>query len=152
MLKVVLLEKIKKNWDIGSIVSVKNGFARNFLIPSNKAKIATKQNIEEISLKKASLEAKDQEFKQKQEKIAEKIKSLTYTKEIASKDNGELFGSISVGDIFTYLKDQDLNIEKKMIKLGEKIKISGNHNVEIDLHPELSCTLNIEILSPKSSS
>jgi large subunit ribosomal protein L9 len=62
MLKVVVLEKIKKNWDIGSVVSVKNGFARNYLIPTGKAKIATKDNIEDIMKKKASLEEKDKEF------------------------------------------------------------------------------------------
>ena len=80
-----------------------------------------------------------------------KINSLTFTKEIAAKDNGELFGSISITDVASFLAEQEISVEKKMIKLGEKIKISGNHKVEIDLHPEISCSLNIEILSPKSS-
>ena len=152
MLKVVLLEKIKKNWEIGSVVSVKNGFARNFLIPKNKAKIATKENIKIISTQKLSLQEKDKEFKKNQELISEKIHSLSFQKEIAAKDNGELFGSISILDIYNYLNQEGITIEKKMIKLGERIKISGNHKVEIDLHPEISCSLNIEILSPKTSS
>ena len=151
MLKVVVLEKIKKNWDIGSVVSVKNGFARNYLIPTGKAKIATKDNIEDIMKKKASLEEKDKEFIKKQEVISEKINGLTFTKEIAAKDNGELFGSISIWDISSFLLEQGISVEKKMIKLGEKIKTSGNHKVDIDLHPEISCSLNIDILSPKSS-
>jgi large subunit ribosomal protein L9 len=151
MLKVVVLEKIKKNWDIGSVVSVKNGFARNYLIPTGKAKIATKDNIEDIIKKKASLEEKDKEFIKNQEVISEKINGLTFTKEIAAKDNGELFGSISIGDISSFLLEQGISVEKKMIKLGEKIKTSGNHKVDIDLHPEISCSLNIDILSPKSS-
>ena len=151
MLKVVELEKIKKNWDIGSVVSVKNGFARNYLIPTGKAKIATKDNIEDIMKKKASLEEKDKEFIKNQEVISEKINGLTFTKEIAAKDNGELFGSISIGDISSFLLEQGISVEKKMIKLGEKIKTSGNHKVDIDLHPEISCSLNIDILSPKSS-
>jgi large subunit ribosomal protein L9 len=151
MLKVVVLEKIKKNWDIGSVVSVKNGFARNYLIPTGKAKIATKDNIEDIMKKKASLEDKDKEFIKNQEVISEKINGLTFTKEIAAKDNGELFGSISIGDISSFLLEQGISVEKKMIKLGEKIKTSGNHKVDIDLHPEISCSLNIDILSPKSS-
>ena len=151
MLKVVVLEKIKKNWDIGSVVSVKNGFARNYLIPTGKAKIATKDNIEDIIKKKASLEEKDKEFIKNQEVISEKINGLTFTKEIAAKDNGELFGSISIGDISSFLFEQGISVEKKMIKLGEKIKTSGNHKVDIDLHPEISCSLNIDILSPKSS-
>ena len=151
MLKVVILEKIRKNWDIGSVVSVKNGFARNYLIPTGKAKIATKDNIKDIENQKASLEAKDKEFIKNQETISEKINGLTFTKEIAAKDNGELFGSISITDVSLFLAEQGISVEKKMIKLGEKIKTSGNHNVEIDLHPEISCSLNIEILSPKSS-
>ena len=151
MLKVVVLEKIKKNWDIGSVVSVKNGFARNYLIPTGKAKIATKDNIEDIMKKKASLEEKDKEFIKNQEVISEKINGLTFTKEIAAKDNCELFGSISIGDISSFLLEQGISVEKKMIKLGEKIKTSGNHKVDIDLHPEISCSLNIDILSPKSS-
>mgnify|MGYP006087571529 CR=1 FL=1 len=151
MLKIVVLEKIKKNWDIGSVVSVKNGFARNYLIPTGKAKIATKDNIEDIIKKKASLEEKDKEFIKNQEVISEKINGLTFTKEIAAKDNGELFGSISIGDISSFLLEQGISVEKKMIKLGEKIKTSGNHKVDIDLHPEISCSLNIDILSPKSS-
>ena len=151
MLKVVVLEKIKKNWDIGSVVSVKNGFARNYLIPTGKAKIATKDNIEDIMKKKASLEEKDKEFIKNQEVISEKINGLTFTKEIAAKDNGELFGSISIGDISSFLLEQGISVEKKIIKLGEKIKTSGNHKVDIDLHPEISCSLNIDILSPKSS-
>jgi len=151
MLKVVVLEKIKKNWDIGSVVSVKNGFARNYLIPTGKTKIATKDNIEDIIKKKASLEEKDKEFIKNQEVISEKINGLTFTKEIAAKDNGELFGSISIGDISSFLLEQGISVEKKMIKLGEKIKTSGNHKVDIDLHPEISCSLNIDILSPKSS-
>ena len=151
MLKVVILEKIRKNWDIGSVVSVKNGFARNYLIPTGKAKIATKDNIKDIENQKASLEAKDKEFIKNQETISEKINGLTFTKEIAAKDNGELFGSISITDVSSFLAEQGISVEKKMIKLGEKIKTSCNHNVEIDLHPEISCSLNIEILSPKSS-
>lgn len=151
MLKVVILEKIRKNWDIGSVVSVRNGFARNYLIPTGKAKIATKDNIKDIENQKASLEAKDKEFIKNQETISEKINGLTFTKEIAAKDNGELFGSISITDVSSFLAEQGISVEKKMIKLGEKIKTSGNHKVEIDLHPEISCSLNIEILSPKSS-
>ncbi|MDA1284152.1 MAG: 50S ribosomal protein L9 [Proteobacteria bacterium] len=151
MLKVVVLEKIKKNWDIGSVVSVKNGFARNYLIPTGKAKIATKDNIDDIMKKKSSLEEKDKEFIKNQGVISKKINGLTFTKEIAVKDNGELFGSISIGDISSFLLEQGISVEKKMIKLGEKIKTSGNHKVDIDLHPEISCALNINILSPKSS-
>jgi large subunit ribosomal protein L9 len=152
MTKVVVIEKFKKNWDIGSVVSVKDGYARNYLIPNGKAKIATKQNIEDIKLNEQNLLIKDNENKSLAETTAQSINALKFTKEIAAKDNGELYGSLSVSDIVTFLNDNSISIQKKSIKLGNKIKTIGEYSVEIDLHPEVNCSLNIEILSPKSSS
>ena len=152
MTKVVVIEKFKKNWDIGSVVSVKDGYARNYLIPNGKAKIATKQNIEDIKLIEQNLIIKDSENKSNAETTAQSINSLKFTKEIAAKDNGELYGSLSISDIVTFLNDNNISIQKKSIKLGNKIKTIGEYSVEIDLHPEVDCSLNIEILSPKSSS
>ncbi|MDA8695063.1 50S ribosomal protein L9 [Alphaproteobacteria bacterium] len=152
MTKVVVIEKFKKNWDIGSVVSVKDGYARNYLIPNGKAKIATKQNIEDIKLNEQNLIIKDSENKSNAETTAQSINSLKFTKEIAAKDNGELYGSLSISDIVTFLNDNNISIQKKSIKLGNKIKTIGEYSVEIDLHPEVDCSLNIEILSPKSSS
>ena len=151
MTKIVVLEKFKKNWDIGSVVSVKEGYARNYLIPTGKAKFATKQNIEEIKSIEESLIKKDDENKTNAKKIASKIDELKFTKEIAAKENGELYGSLSVSDIFVFLSENDVNIQKKSIKLGNKIKTTGEYSVDIDLHPEVNCSLDIEILSPKSS-
>jgi large subunit ribosomal protein L9 len=152
MTKVVVIEKFKKHWDIGSVVSVKDGYARNYLIPNGKAKIATKQNIEDIKLNEQNLIIKDSENKSNAETTAQSINSLKFTKEIAAKDNGELYGSLSISDIVTFLNDNNISIQKKSIKLGNKIKTIGEYSVEIDLHPEVDCSLNIEILSPKSSS
>ena len=152
MTKVVVIEKFKKNWDIGSVVSVKDGYARNYLIPNGKAKIATKQNIEDIKLNEQNLLIKDNENKSRAETSAQSINALKFIKEIAAKDNGELYGSLSVSDIVTFLNDNSISIQKKSIKLGNKIKTIGEYSVEIDLHPEVNCSLNIEILSPKSSS
>ena len=152
MTKVVVLEKFKKNWEIGSVVSVKDGYARNYLIPNGKAKFATKQNIEEIKSLEESLLKKDDENKSKLMKLHSKINELKFTKEIAAKENGELYGSLSVSDIVTFLSENDINIQKKFVKLGNKIKTTGEYTVDIDLHPEVNCSLDIEILSPKTSS
>ena len=151
MTKVVVLEKFKKNWGIGSIVSVKDGYARNYLIPNGKAKFATKQNIEEIKSLESSLLKKDDEDKTQSNEIALKIKELKFTKEIAAKENGELYGSLSVSDIVAFLNENNISIQKKFVKLGNKIKTIGEYSVDIDLHPEVNCSLDIEILSPKSS-
>ena len=136
MTKVVVLEKFKKNWDIGSVVTVKDGYARNYLIPNGKAKFATKKNIEDIKLIEENLLKKDTESK-----------SLD-----AAKENGELYGSLSVADIVSFLSENEITIQKKSVKLGNKIKTTGEYSVDIDLHPEVNCSLNIEILSPKTSS
>ena len=152
MAKVVVLEKFKKNWEIGSVVSVKDGYARNYLIPNGKAKFATKKNIEEIKSLKESLFKKDDENKSQASETALKINKLKFSKEIAAKENGELYGSVSVSDIVAFLSENNLKIQKKFVKLGNKIKTTGEYSVDIDLHPEVNCSLDIEILSPKSSS
>ena len=152
MTKVVVLEKFKKNWEIGSIVSVKDGYSRNYLIPTGKAKFATMQNIEEIKTLEKSLLKKDDEIKSIANDTALKINELKYSKVIAAKENGELYGSLSISDIVTFLAENDINIQKKFVKLGNKIKTIGEYSVDIDLHPEVNCSLDIEILSPKTSS
>ena len=151
-MEIILLENITKLGKIGEVVEVKDGYARNYLIPNNKAKIATKQNIEDIKLIEENLLKKDNENKSNAERSAQTINNLKFTKEIAAKDNGELYGSLSVSDIVAFLGENSISIQKKSIKLGNKIKTTGEHSVEIDLHPEVDCSLNIEILSPKSSS
>ena len=151
MTKVVVLEKFKKNWEIGSIVSVKDGYARNYLIPNGKAKFATQENIKEFKNLEASLLKKDDENKFQANDTASKINELKFTKEIAAKENGELYGSVSVSDIVSFFSENNINIEKKSVKLGNKIKTTGEYNVNIDLHPEVNCSLDIEILSPKTS-
>ena len=152
MTKVVVLEKFKKNWEIGSVVSVKDGYARNYLIPNGKAKFATKKNIEDIKLIEENLLKKDSEIKLKFQDTANKINNLKFTKEIVAKENGELYGSLSVSDIVNFLNENNIIAEKKTVKLGNKIKTTGEYSVEIDLHPEVNCSLSIEILSPKTSS
>ncbi len=151
MTKVVVLEKFKKNWEIGSVVSVKDGYARNYLIPNGKAKFATKENIEEIKSLEKSLLEKDNENKLLAMETASKINELRFSKEIAAKENGELYGSINVTDIVSFLGENNVTIQKKFVKLGNKIKTTGEYKVDIDLHPEVNCSLDIEILSPKSS-
>ena len=152
MTKVVVLEKFKKNWDIGTVVTVKDGYARNYLIPNGKAKFATKKNIEDIKLIEENLLKKDTESKSLAENTANNINNLKFTKEIAAKENGELYGSLSVADIVSFLSENQITIQKKSVKLGNKIKTTGEYSVDIDLHPEVNCSLNIEILSPKTSS
>ena len=152
MTKVVVLEKFKKNWEIGNVVTVKDGYARNYLIPNGKAKFATQKNIEDIKILETSLIKKDEESKSLADKKSNLIRDLKFIKEIAAKENGELYGSLSVSDIVNFLGENNISIQKKSVKLGNKIKTTGEYSVDIDLHPEVNCSLSIEILSPKTSS
>jgi large subunit ribosomal protein L9 len=152
MTKVIVLEKFKKNWAIGSVVTVKDGYARNYLIPNGKAKIATTKNIADIKVIEDNLFNKDNETKQLAQNTANSIAKLNFIKEIAAKENGELYGSISVTDIVGFFTENNISIQKKSVKLGGKIKTTGEYSVEIELHPEVDCSLSIEILSPKTSS
>ena len=145
MTKVIVLEKFKKNWSIGSVVSVKDGYARNYLIPNGKAKIATTKNISDIKVIEDNLLSKDNENKQLAQNTANSIAKLNFIKEIAAKENGELYGSISVADIVGFLTENNISIQKKSVKLGGKIKTTGEYSVEIELHPEVIQKIKINI-------
>ena len=125
MTKVVVLEKFKKNWEIGSVVSVKDGYARNYLIPNGKARFATKVNIDEIKTIESKLLKKDEEVKSIADDKATSISKLKFVKEIAAKENGELYGSLSVSDIVLFLNENNISIEKKSIKLGKNVGITS---------------------------
>ena len=150
-MQIILLETMNKLGSAGEIVKVKDGYARNYLVPNGKAKFATKENILEIKSLEDSLLKKDDENKSNANKTAAKINELKFTKEIAAKENGELYGSLSVSDIVNFLSENEVIIQKKLVKLGNKIKTTGEYSVDIDLHPEVNCSLDIEILSPKTS-
>ena len=100
---------------------------------------------------KVVLKKKDDENKTIASNTAVKINGLKLSKEIAAKENGELYGSLSVSDIVNFLSENDVLIQKKFVKLGNKIKTTGEYSVDIDLHPDVNCSLDIEILSPKTS-
>ena len=131
MTKVFVIEKFKKNWEIGSVVSVKDGYARNYLVPNGKAKFATKQNIEEIKSLEKSLLEKDNDNRSLASETASRINQLKFSKEIAAKENGELYGSLSVSDIVNFLNENDVTIQKKFVKLGNKIKTTGEYTVKL---------------------
>ena len=160
MTKVVVLEKIKKNWDIGSVVSVKDGYARNYLIPNGKAKFATKQNVDEIKSLEKSLIKKDDEYKSNANVIASKINELKFTKEIAAKENGELYGSIKPKEITNLIKEKtkaevspsqiilknELNKIRKAINLGKNLglEVHAGHGLTYKSAKILSNLKNIK--------
>ena len=152
-MNIILLEKIKKLGDIGDEVTVKSGYARNFLVPNNKALYATPENKKYFEEKKSDIK-KENENLIKDAK--EKIKKLSGQEVIlirAASDTGQLYGSVSSKDIVNSLAEKDISILKNEIDLNKSIKNLTYEQVTVNLHPEVSCeiTLNVARSSEEAS-
>ena len=152
-MNIILLEKIKKLGDIGDEVRVKSGYARNFLVPNKKALYATSEN-------KKYFEEKKTEIKSQNDKLIkdakEKLKTLSgqeVTLIRAASDSGQLFGSVSTKDIVNSLAEKNISILKNEIDLNKSVKNLTYEKVTINLHPEVSCeiTLNVARSSEEAS-
>ena len=147
-MKVVLLENLKKLGNIGDIIDVKRGFARNFLISNKKAVYASKQNIKEVEKIKNNLKEKDEEKKKIAKEIFLKINEKEFKIEKLSTENDELYGSVKPSEISkTILKDINIEIKPQNIQLKQEIKSLGNFEAKIELHSEIEATIKLKILS-----
>jgi len=145
-MQVILLENVMKLGKIGDQVEVKNGFARNYLLRQGKALRASKENIEFVSSKKVELNKKNDEAKNQFKEIALKIsnKVLKFNKE--SKENGELYGSIKPKEVSSAFKTV-LNVEiiPSQIDLRQEIMQIGKYKINVNLHSEVTASVNIHI-------
>ena len=147
-MKVVLLENLKKLGNIGDIIDVKRGFARNFLISNKKAIYASKENIKEVEKIKNNLKEKDDEKKKIAKEIFLKINEKEFRIEKLSTENDELYGSVKPSEISkTILKDINIEIKPQNIQLKQEIKSLGNFEAKIELHSEIEATIKLKILS-----
>ena len=144
-MNIILLEKIKKLGNIGDEVKVKSGYARNFLVPNKKALYATSEN-------KKYFEEKKTEIKSQNDKLIkdakEKLKTLSgqeVTLIRAASDSGQLFGSVSTKDIVSSLAEKNISILKNEIDLNKSIKNLTYEKVTINLHPEVSCEIILNV-------
>jgi len=147
-MKVVLLENLKKLGNIGDIIDVKRGFARNFLISNKKAIYASKQNIKEVEKIKNNLMEKDEEKKKIAKEIFLKINEKEFKIEKLSTENDELYGSVKPSEISkTILKDINIEIKPQNIQLKQEIKSLGNFEAKIELHSEIEAAIKLKVLS-----
>jgi large subunit ribosomal protein L9 len=142
---IILLERIEKLGSIGDIVSVKDGYARNFLLPQKKALRANEANKKVFEANRARLEADNAERRTEAEKQGEKVAGAEVVLIRASSNAGQLYGSVSVRDMVTGLAEQGHEIDKRMVILGAPIKTIGIHNVTIALHPEVHVTVKANV-------
>ena len=152
-MNIILLEKIKKLGNIGDEVTVKSGYARNFLVPNNKALYATPENRKYFEEKKTEINTQNENLIKD---AREKLKKLSGQEVIlirAASDTGQLFGSVSTKDIVSYLAEKNISISKNEIDLNKSIKNLTYEKVTVNLHPEVSCeiTLNVARSSEEAS-
>jgi large subunit ribosomal protein L9 len=144
-MEVILLERIERLGQMGDVVVVKDGFARNFLLPKNKALRANKENLEFFEKEKINLEAKNLKLKTEAEAVSEKITLNNYIIIRQASDTGQLYGSVNSGDIKEKLQEEGFSIEKNQVVLDKPIKEIGHHDIRVKLHPEVTSNISIYI-------
>ena len=150
-MKVILLENLRRIGSIGEIIEVKRGFARNYLISTNKALYASKENIAEVEKIKNQLGKKDAEKKLEAQKISEKINGKEYLIKKLSTENKELYGSVKPTEIAKLMLENDkLDIKPSMIQPINEIKSLGKFKVKIALHSEIDSEITINVITAET--
>jgi large subunit ribosomal protein L9 len=144
-MEVILLERVAKLGQMGDVVRVKDGFARNFLLPKGKALRATKENRSRFEGMKVELEARNLEQKSEAQKIAEKLNGQSFTVLRQAAEGGQLYGSVSPRDLATLVSDKGFAINRAQIALNTPIKTIGLHKVPVSLHPEVEVTISVAV-------
>ncbi|MEL6794226.1 MAG: 50S ribosomal protein L9 [Pseudomonadota bacterium] len=142
---VVLLERVEKLGQMGDVVAVKDGFARNFLLPKGKALRATKGNLERFETERAQLEARNLELKKEAEAVAEKMDGETFIAIRQASDAGSLYGSVNSRDIAELATEGGFSVARNQIVLDVPVKELGLHDVRVVLHPEVDATITINV-------
>lgn len=145
MMEIILLERIEKLGQMGDLVKVRPGYARNFLLPRKKALRATKQNIAYFETQKAQLEATNLKRKQEAEAVAEKLDGLSVVLIRQAGESGQLYGSVTARDIAGAVVAAGFTIGRDQVRLDVAIKSLGLLDVRVVLHPEVSVKININI-------
>ena len=144
-MKVVLLERVENLGAIGDVVSVKDGFARNFLLPRDKARRATSANLKAFEVERAAIEARNEKNKAEAQKVADKIDGQTYVMIRQAGETGQLYGSVAGRDVAEAVQAEGGKIERSQVVLNTAIKTLGVHEVQVRLHAEVSATVKINI-------
>ncbi|NMG41531.1 50S ribosomal protein L9 [Chelativorans sp. ZYF759] len=144
-MQVILLERIAKLGQMGEEVKVRDGFARNFLLPQGKALRANDANRKRFDSQRSQLEARDLERKSDAQKVAEKIDGSTFVVVRSAGETGQLYGSVSTRDIADILAAEGFNVHRNQVELNNPIKAIGLTTIALALHPEVdvSITLNV---------
>ena len=144
-MQVVLLERVEKLGQIGDVVKVKDGFARNFLLPKKKALRATKANMVYFETQRVQLETRNLEHRKEAERVGEKLKGKSFVLLRQAGDRGQLYGSVSPRDIADVVTAGGFTIARTQVPIDKAIKSIGLHPIFVVLHPEVRISVTINV-------
>lgn len=144
-MQVILLERVAKLGQMGDVVRVKNGYARNFLLPSGRALRATPDNQKVFEDRRSELETRNLERRKEAEAVAEKLTGREFVLIRSASGTGSLYGSVTARDIWQAAEDEGVSMLRQQIQLLRPIKELGMHDVSVALHPEVDVTIKVNV-------
>jgi large subunit ribosomal protein L9 len=144
-MEVILMQRIEKLGQMGDVVSVKPGFARNYLLPQKKAMRATKENLSHFESQRAQLEAENLKRREEAERVAKDLEGMTVTLIRQAGESGQLYGSANARDVAEAITAKGVTVDRGQIDLGAVIKVLGLHKVRVRLHPEVIVTVTANV-------
>ncbi|MCA8879148.1 MAG: 50S ribosomal protein L9 [Rhodobacteraceae bacterium] len=142
---IILLERVAKLGQMGEVVSVRDGYARNYLLPQGKAMRASAENIARFETQKAQLEARNLESRQEAESLGTKLDGQSFVVIRSASEAGALYGSVSPRDAADAATEEGFSLDRKQIRLARPIKELGLHEVHVSLHPEVEVTITLNV-------
>jgi large subunit ribosomal protein L9 len=144
-MQVILLERVEKLGQMGDEVRVKDGFARNFLLPKKKALRATKANREYFQGRKAELETHNLERRKDAEAVAKKLNGQSFMLIRQAGDRGQLYGSVSPRDVATAMEQSGFKVDRNQVQISQAIKAIGLFTIPVVLHPEVKVNITVNV-------
>lgn len=144
-MQVILLERVAKLGQMGDVVKVRHGFARNYLLPQGKALRATEANQAVFDAQKAQLEARNLETRNEAAALAEKLDGTSYVVIRSASDTGSLYGSVTPRDIAEAVSAEGFSVDRGQVVLAAPIKTLGLYDTTVVLHPEVSATITVNV-------
>lgn len=144
-MEIILLERIRRLGQMGDTVTVKDGFARNYLLPQGKALRATDANKKRFDKDRSQLEARNLELKKEADSVAEKLNDQSFIAIRQAGDTGQLYGSVSTRDIADLVTEAGFTVARNQIQLDKPIKVLGVHALHVTLHPEVIVSVNVNV-------
>jgi large subunit ribosomal protein L9 len=144
-MKVILLERLEGWGGLGDVVTVKDGFARNFLLPRQKALRANNANLKVFDVQRAEIEARNAKTKEAAGQAGEKLDGASYVLIRQAGESGQLYGSVSGRDVSDAISAEGGKVERSMVAMDKPIKTIGVHEVKVRLHPEVTVTVSVNV-------